>query len=61
MNDASQLSLLGLKPEDVWQTRIFGSFGEPVRCYIYNPKGPRSTGFSRSVSRLLPNLNVAKE
>jgi hypothetical protein len=58
MNNATQLKLLGLTPEAVWRTKIFGSFGEPIRCYIYHPQGVRSTGFSTSVSRICVEGNI---
>ena len=50
MNNRTHLERLGLKPEDVWEAKVFGSFGEPIRCYIYHPRGPRSSGFTKSVS-----------
>jgi hypothetical protein len=58
MNNATQLKLLGLTPEAVWSTKIFGSFGEPIRCYIYHPQGVRSTGFSTSVSGICVKGNI---
>ena len=50
MNNPSHLEVLGLKPTDVWETKVLGSFGEPMRCYTYMPHENRKPGFGDAVN-----------
>lgn len=49
MNNKTSLDELGLEVHQVWTPSIQGTFGEPCRCFTYEPKGERGTGFYNAV------------
>ena len=57
MNNKTSLDELGLEVNQVWTPSIQGTFGEPCRCFTYEPKGKRGTGFYNAV-RFLDGLHI---
>ena len=35
--------------QKLWTPSIQGLFGEPARCFTYQPLGPRNVGFANNV------------
>ena len=50
LNNLTELNLMNINDyQKLWTPSIQGLFGEPARCFTYQPLGPRNVGFANNV------------
>ena len=49
MNNQTVLDDMNIDYKKLWTSSIQGLFGEPARCFTYQPLGPRHVGFANNV------------
>ena len=49
MNNQTVLDDMNIDYKKLWTPSIQGLFGEPARCFTYQPLGSRSVGFANNV------------
>ena len=58
LNNKTSLEKKGFMWTDFWTPSVQGSFGEPCKCYTYQPKGQRKIGFTNMVKRTQSRAKV---
>ena len=50
LNNLTELNVMNINDyQKLWTPSIQGLFGEPARCFTYQPLGPRNVGFANNV------------